>query len=135
MGILGSLFYPWGLLLQGVAFIHFIRRRPDTYWIFIIIFLGPVGALIYIFAEALPDLGLLRQSFKGFPRRKRIAQLIGIAALLGLILPLAYLLLALLNPLVPFRVDPDGERIGMDLHELGGGAYPEFVIHRDESYR
>ena len=23
----------------------------------------------------------------------------------------------------------------MDLHELGGGAYPEFVIHRDESYR
>ena len=33
------------------------------------------------------------------------------------------------------RVDVDGERIGMDLHELGGGAYPEFVIHRDESYR
>jgi Amt family ammonium transporter len=64
-----------------------------------------------------------------------IAQLVGIAALLGFILPLAYLLLALLNRLVPFRVDPDGERIGMDLHELGGGAYPEFVIHRDESYR
>ena len=41
----------------------------------------------------------------------------------------------LLNRVVPFRVDPDGERIGMDLHELGGGAYPEFVIHRDESYR
>ena len=40
-----------------------------------------------------------------------------------------------LNRFVPFRVDPDGERIGMDLHELGGGAYPEFVIHRDESYR
>lgn len=63
------------------------------------------------------------------------AQLVGIAALLGLALPLAYLLFALLNRLVPFRVDPDGERIGMDLHELGGGAYPEFVIHRDESYR
>jgi ammonium transporter, Amt family len=40
-----------------------------------------------------------------------------------------------LNRLVPFRVDSDGERIGMHLHELGGGAYPEFVIHRDESYR
>ena len=26
-------------------------------------------------------------------------------------------------------------RIGMDLHELGGAAYPEFVVHRDESYR
>jgi Amt family ammonium transporter len=64
-----------------------------------------------------------------------VAQLVGIAALLGLVLPLVYLLFALLNRFVPFRVDPDGERIGMDLHELGGGAYPEFVIHRDESYR
>ncbi len=64
-----------------------------------------------------------------------LAQLIGVATLLGLALPLVYLLFALLNRVVPFRVDPDGERIGMDLHELGGGAYPEFVIHRDDSYR
>jgi len=64
-----------------------------------------------------------------------IAQLVGIATLLGLILPLLYLLFWLLNRLIPFRVGPDGERIGMDLHELGGGAYPEFVIHRDDSYR
>ena len=64
-----------------------------------------------------------------------LAQLVGIATLLGLVLPLVYLLFWLLNRVVPFRVDPDGERIGMDLHELGGGAYPEFVIHRDESYR
>jgi Amt family ammonium transporter len=64
-----------------------------------------------------------------------LAQLVGIASLLGVVLPAVYLLFALLNRVVPFRVDPDGERIGMDLHELGGGAYPEFVIHRDESYR
>jgi Amt family ammonium transporter len=64
-----------------------------------------------------------------------IAQLVGIATLLGLMLPLVYLLFSLLNRVVPFRVDPDGERIGMDLHELGGGAYPEFVVHRDDSYR
>jgi ammonium transporter, Amt family len=64
-----------------------------------------------------------------------LAQIVGIATLLGLVLPAVYLLFALLNRVVPFRVDPDGERIGMDLHELGGGAYPEFVIHRDESYR
>ena len=64
-----------------------------------------------------------------------IAQLVGVATLLGLILPLVYLLFWLLNRVVAFRVDPDGERIGMDLHELGGGAYPEFVIHRDDSYR
>ncbi|MGA3262461.1 MAG: hypothetical protein ABSC47_00265 [Terracidiphilus sp.] len=64
-----------------------------------------------------------------------LAQLVGIAALLGVVLPLVYLLFRLLNRLAPFRVDPDGERMGMDLHELGGGAYPDFVIHRDESYR
>jgi len=64
-----------------------------------------------------------------------VAQLIGIATLLGLFLPLVYLLFWVLNRFVPFRVDPDGERIGMDLHELGGGAYPEFVVHRDDSYR
>ena len=64
-----------------------------------------------------------------------LAQLIGVATLLGLILPVVYLLFALLNRIVPFRVDSDGERVGMDLHELGGGAYPEFVIHRDDSYR
>jgi len=64
-----------------------------------------------------------------------VAQLVGIATLLGLVLPLLYLLFWLLNRALPLRVDPDGERIGMDLHELGGGAYPEFVIHRDDSYR
>ena len=64
-----------------------------------------------------------------------LAQMVGIATLLGLFLPLVYFVFLLLNRFVPFRVEPDGERIGMDLHELGGGAYPEFVIHRDESYR
>jgi Amt family ammonium transporter len=64
-----------------------------------------------------------------------VAQLVAIAALLGVFLPLVYFLFLMLNRIVPFRVDVDGERIGMDLHELGGGAYPDFVIHRDESYR
>src|ERR1700691_6436000 len=75
MGLLSHLLFPWGLLLQGFAIVHFIRRRPDMYWIFIILFLGPLGALIYVFVEVLPDLGLLRQSFKVFPRRKRIHEL------------------------------------------------------------
>jgi hypothetical protein len=75
MGLLSHLLFPWGLLLQGFAIIHFIRRRPDIYWIYIILFLGPLGALIYIFVEAVPDIGLLRQSFKVFPRRKRISEL------------------------------------------------------------
>jgi ammonium transporter, Amt family len=64
-----------------------------------------------------------------------LAQLVGISTLLGLVFPLIYLFFTLVNRVTPFRVDPDGERIGMDLHELGGGAYPEFVVHRDDSYR
>ena len=64
-----------------------------------------------------------------------VAQLVGVSTLLGLMLPLVYLLLWLVNRVLVFRVDPDGERLGMDLHELGGNAYPEFVVHRDESFR
>jgi len=76
MGFLSHLFYPWSLLLQIGAVIHFIRRRPNIYWLYIIVFLGPIGALVYLFVEALPDLGLARESFKVFPRRKRINQLV-----------------------------------------------------------
>jgi hypothetical protein len=75
MGYFGHLLYPWGLILQGLAIIHFIRRRPDNYWFYVILFLGPIGALIYLFVEAVPDAGLVGQSFKVFPRRKRIGQL------------------------------------------------------------
>src|SRR5262245_30311998 len=64
--------FSWGLILQAIAIIHFIRRRPDMYWIFIILFLGPIGALFYIVIEVIPDLGLLRQSLEVYPRRKRI---------------------------------------------------------------
>jgi hypothetical protein len=75
MGFLSYLLYPWGIILQGLAIVHFIRRRPDTYWIFIILFLGPLGTIIYLLVEALPDIGLVGQSFKVFPRRKRIREL------------------------------------------------------------
>ena len=68
-------FFSWGVILQALAIVHFIRRRPDTWWIFIIIFGGGLGAIIYLLVEAVPDLGLLRQSFKVFPRRSRIREL------------------------------------------------------------
>jgi hypothetical protein len=70
-----GLFYPYGVILQAVAIIHFVRRRPDTYWLWIIFLGGWVGALIYIVIEILPDLGLLRGTFEVFPRRKRIKEL------------------------------------------------------------
>jgi hypothetical protein len=75
MGLFSYLLYPWGIILQVLAVVHFIRRRPDGYWLFVILFLGPLGAIVYIFVEVLPDAGLLKQSFKVFPRRKRIHEL------------------------------------------------------------
>lgn len=60
------------------------------------------------------------------------AQIVGIATLLGLIFPMAYGLNWVLNRFIPYRVSPDGERQGLDLHELGADAYPEFVVHADE---
>lgn len=61
-----------------------------------------------------------------------MAQLVGVATLLGLIFPMTYGLNWLVNRFIPYRVSPDGERQGLDLHELGADAYPEFVVHADE---
>jgi hypothetical protein len=76
---MGSLFFFfaswWGFFLQAVAIVHFIRRRPDTYWIFVIIFLGWIGALVYIVVEVIPDASLLGPSFQAFPRHRRIREL------------------------------------------------------------
>ena len=75
MSSLFYFFYPWGIILQALAIVHFIRRRPDTYWLWIILVGGGLGALVYMAVEVIPDLGLLRQSFKVFPRRRRIHEL------------------------------------------------------------
>ena len=74
-GLLYSLGHPWSLALLAAALIHFARRRPDWYWLWIILCLPTLGSIIYLAVEALPDLQLLRGSFKVFPRRKRIRQL------------------------------------------------------------
>jgi len=71
----GALFYPWGLVLQAIAILHFVRRRPETYWIWIILIGGGLGALVYIVAEVLPDVNLVVSSFESFSRRRRINQL------------------------------------------------------------
>ena len=72
-----GLFYPYGVLLQALALLHFARRRPDTYWLFIILMGGAIGALVYIVVEVVPDAGLLRGAFQVFPRRQRIRALEG----------------------------------------------------------
>jgi hypothetical protein len=67
----------WGLLLEIVALVHFFRRRPNWWWLFVIIFAWPpLGAIVYLVVEALPDTRELSgQSFRGFSRRKRIREL------------------------------------------------------------
>ncbi len=61
-----------------------------------------------------------------------LAQLAGVATLLGFVLPLTYALNWLLDRFLPQRVAREAERYGLDVHELGAGAYPEFVVHSDE---
>lgn len=73
MNLFGN--YSFGLPLMVLAILHFMRRRPDNYWLWIIMMGGGIGALAYIVMEVLPDLGLLRQQFRIFSHRKRIRQL------------------------------------------------------------
>jgi hypothetical protein len=75
MGGLGHLFPSWGLLLQALAIIHFIRRRPDTFWLFVILMGGVLGAVIYIVVEVVPDANLLRGQMQHFSKRRRMREL------------------------------------------------------------
>ncbi len=72
-----GLFYPYGIFLQAIAILHFVRRRPDTYWLWIILMGGGLGAVVYMAVEMLPDARLLGGAYQMFPRRKRIRQLEG----------------------------------------------------------
>jgi Amt family ammonium transporter len=77
-------------------------------------------------------LGLFGHFSQGTRGGHVLAQLVGISALLGFMLPLIHAGNLLLNRFSTYRVDDDGHRQGMDVRELGAGAYPEFVIHADE---
>lgn len=68
-------FYPWGLIAQALALIHFFRRRPEGFWFFVIFFGGPLGAAVYFIVEVVPDFGLLRGAFAGRQRRSHITTL------------------------------------------------------------
>jgi len=76
--------------------------------------------------------GLLAAGIFSGSSDQLMAQIVGIATLLGFIFPMTYGLNWVLNRFIPYRVSADGERQGLDLHELGADAYPEFVVHADE---
>src|SRR5687768_8300964 len=73
-----GLFYPYGIFLQAIALLHFARRRPDNFWLLVIIMGGGIGSLVYILVEVLPDARLLHGAYQVFPRRKRIKELEGL---------------------------------------------------------
>lgn len=68
-------FFGYGAILQLIAIVHFMRRRPENYWIYIIFIGGAVGAAAYLIVEALPDAMRVRNTFRGISRRKRIRML------------------------------------------------------------
>ena len=74
MFALSHLFYPWGIILQAIALVHFVRRRPEWYWFWIIVAGGFLGALAYMAVEMAPDTSLLRDAYQRMGRRKRIQQ-------------------------------------------------------------
>jgi Amt family ammonium transporter len=61
-----------------------------------------------------------------------LAQIVAIATLVGFVLPLTYVLNFALDRIWPQRVALEAERQGLDLYELGAGAYPEFITHSEE---
>ncbi len=94
---------------------------------------GIWGVLAAGLLARMPGSGLNTSSAASSPAGGQgLAQLVGIATLFGFVLPLTYGLNWVLNRFYCQRVDVEGERQGMDLYELGAGAYPEFATHTDE---
>jgi len=66
-------FFGYGIILQIAAIVHWSRKRPDTFWIWIIIIGGWIGAIAYFIVEG--DLSGVTRTLKRPSRRKRIALL------------------------------------------------------------
>ncbi len=64
---------PWslGVLLQALMIVHFFRNRPEGYWFYVIIFLGPIGAVVYFFVEVLPGFNWKLPVFERWERGRR----------------------------------------------------------------
>ncbi len=71
-------FFSWGVALQVMCLIHWFRRRPDQFWVFVIFFGGVLGAAVYLVMEVLPDLTSLKASVKTYSRKRRIKVLEGL---------------------------------------------------------
>lgn len=110
----------WGILAVGL-FPHSVRT-----------------ALLVVVSAApgtIPSRQVLAQAAAGAVpggQGQMLAQIVGVATLIGFVLPFTYGLNWLLNRVSPQRIPLEEERHGADLFELGAGAYPEFQTHTDE---
>jgi len=68
---------PWnlGFLFQVVMLVHFFRNRPEYYWFFVILFLGPIGAAVYFVVEVLPGFQWKLPAIQRFEQKRRRAWL------------------------------------------------------------
>jgi hypothetical protein len=64
--------FGYGFIFQVAAVIHWSRKRPGAFWLWIIIIGGIIGALAYFLIEGLPDLSNVQRTLRGPTRRKRI---------------------------------------------------------------
>lgn len=64
-----------GIYRPGVALLHAVKRRPEYYGYYIIVFGGFLGAAVYMVVEMVPDTALLSHTFHRFGRRSRIRQM------------------------------------------------------------
>ena len=60
---------------QAAMVIHWVRVRPELYWLWIIILFGPIGAAIYFFVEVLPTIRWKLPAIERLERRRRKAHL------------------------------------------------------------
>ena len=70
-----SLFFGFGGIFFIVALIDWIRRRPDLYWLFIIILMPTIGPILYIVIEMVPSIQANRGEIRWFERRRRTSRL------------------------------------------------------------
>src|SRR5260221_2385752 len=61
-----------GFVFQVAAVIHWSRKRPEAFWLWIIIIGGIIGALAYFLIEGLPDLSNVQRTLRCPGRPKRI---------------------------------------------------------------
>jgi hypothetical protein len=69
-----------GVVFQVLMIIHFFRTRPEYYWFFVILFLGPLGSLAYFVIEVVPGLRAELPVIDRFKRKRRQQWLEGMVA-------------------------------------------------------